>query len=115
MKPIGLEPRTAPFRQSERKAQRRSREAGEAAKWARLDSNHPANQGFSSFEGTTGGTTARSREHLGVVDFGIVDHHVRVRVGGDGQLLLTDEPPDFGPRAALTVQQRDSAVSQIMR
>jgi len=39
---------------------------------------------------------------------------VRVRVGRQRELPLTDEPGDLGPGAALCVQQRDPSVSQVM-
>jgi hypothetical protein len=46
------------------------------------------------------------------VDFTPITEHMRVRVGGERELLLTDEAGDLGPRAALPVQQADPSVPE---
>ncbi len=40
---------------------------------------------------------------------------MRVRIGRNGELALTHEPPDFRPRPPLTVEQADPAVPEVVR
>jgi hypothetical protein len=52
---------------------------------------------------------------LRVVDLVLVDEHVAVRVGGDGEAALPDELADARPGYAAQVQQADAAVTQVVR
>ena len=48
---------------------------------------------------------SRLGERLGAVDLAAVDKDVRVGVGGERQLPLTDNAGDLGPCAAVPVEQ----------
>ena len=50
-----------------------------------------------------------------VVEFATVREDVRVGVRRDAQLALSDETADLGPGAALSMEERDAPVSQVMR
>ena len=54
-------------------------------------------------------------EELLAVELLLVGEEVRVRVGGDREVALTDELGDAGPRHAAQVQERDAPVSQVVR
>ena len=46
---------------------------------------------------------ASPRQHCAVVELGLVDHHVRVGVRGDGEVSLSDLLADLRPRHAAKV------------
>ena len=50
-----------------------------------------------------------------VVELGLVGEHVRVRVGGHGEVALANELGDPRPRHTAQVQQADPAVAQVVR
>jgi hypothetical protein len=58
----------------------------------------------------TEGCTARSREHLGVVELVLVGEHVRVDAARRRDVVVTDRFADPGPRHPAEVQEADPAV-----
>ena len=57
----------------------------------------------------------RFSKESAVIELLLVGQNVRVRVGGDGEVALTDVLPDPGPRRAAEVPERDPAVAEIVR
>ena len=54
-------------------------------------------------------------EQRAVVEFAVVEQDVRVRVGRHLERALADERANLGPGASLPVQQRDTAMAQVVR
>ena len=59
--------------------------------------------------------TRRSGEQFRVVNFALLEHHVRVRVRRDGEVALPDELSDPHPWHPAQMQQRDAAVAEVVR
>jgi hypothetical protein len=87
--------------------------------WSRLDSNQgptPLQIAISEAPRYHGGMPqACSREQPLALELAVVDHDVRVRIGGDREFALPDERADFCLRAPLPVHQRDTPVAQVVR
>ena len=67
---------------------------------------------------STGRSYARScssREQDLVVELGLVGEDVGVRPRGRHQVGVADDLADSGPREALSVQERDAPVPQVVR
>jgi hypothetical protein len=62
-----------------------------------------------------GWESRRSAEQRGVVEFGLVDEDVRVDVGRNRELALTDELCDSGPGNPAQVQEADPPMAQVVR
>lgn len=54
-------------------------------------------------------------EQLRAVDLAVVEHGVRVAIGGDREVALTDPRADLRPPLAVVVEQADSSVSKVVR
>lgn len=70
---------------------------------------------LSRYLGARGPFAGRRRdtsEQLRAVDLTIVHEHVRVSVGGHGQVPLTHASSDLGPRDAIVVKQADPPVPE---
>ena len=69
----------------------------------------PCKEVVSSGEAITEASTIRARlrssEQFGVVELRLINHRVGVRIGGHGQVALSDELADTRPRHAAKVQQ----------